>query len=235
MEVKKEKNRWLMIGAVLALVFFVVIIFRFGFGLSFWLTLFSWLVVICLIFSWRLSLSIIWMVSGVVIVFSLLVSFNIFPGLQHSKISSANTLVSCTSTLADQPTTIPDYKATMFAAGIASSSEPQTDTRTFSLSAIKNKTGGDDIYYRIERTDFGHIPGVKGLIEVCDSNNMGLKYNTTADTMTTGASDTATAVTYYMHGGNYPHGTGDYRIDAYANVSGTWVFVGRMTGITITQ
>ncbi|MFA6963522.1 MAG: hypothetical protein WC227_02290 [Patescibacteria group bacterium] len=238
-EEKGQKSRLTLIIAVLMLIFLLIIFFRFGFVLSFWITLILWLVYWCVKYFLKLSVMISWIILFFIIIFSLLVSINVFPGLKvvksTSKSTTSATLVKCTSTSSDQPTTIPGYKALMYAQGLNSNSETDTGTRTFSLSALKSKSGGDDIYFNFAKDPEGNIKGVKGMIEVCDSNNMTSRLGTTKDTTATPAGENAWGVIYYMHGGNYPHGTGEYRVDSYANVSGTWVFVGRVTGITITE
>ncbi|MCX6808559.1 MAG: YqaE/Pmp3 family membrane protein [Candidatus Berkelbacteria bacterium] len=239
---KRGKNKWTLMLLILAIIFLAVIFFRFGLTIGFWITLALWVVfgAYCFLYCKTFFLFRIFLV--VIFLFSFSVSLNVFPGLKTtgasgslSNSSGRSDLVNCTGTLSSQPVSIPGYKMTLNAAGIDSTSTIDNGTRTFSLSALKSKSGGNDVFFRLATDPSVAMPGVKGLIEVCDANNMTSKMETTKDSSTTPAKDTTTAMIYYMHGGNYPHDTGEYRIDAYANVSGTWVLVGRMTGITITK
>jgi len=163
-----------------------------------------------------------------------------FNGLFHtykktdSSTKSSGGLVSCTSTVADSPTTISGYKFAMFAQPVDYSGYADNGTRTFSVKSLDAKTG-EDIFFHIEKSDGGYITGVKGLIEVCDSNNMTKKYSSTADSTTVGAGDTAQGSTYYMHGNKKVTLPGTYRVDGYANVDGSWKLVGRISDITVTE
>ena len=233
-----EKNRWLLLVLSLILILLLIIFFRFGLVLNFWLSLVAWLVFGGIYFFWRQSAFVLWIIFLIVFVFNLMISINIFPGLIIAKSSTAKSdsgsaLVSCTSTISDQPKSISGYKTIMYAQAMSTNAETDTGTRTFSLSALRGKITGDDIYYHLSKDPEGPMPGAKGLIEICDANNMTSKWETTKDSSTTPGGENTWGMTYYMHGGNFPHSTGSYRIDAYANVSGSWVLVNRLTGITI--
>lgn len=144
-------------------------------------------------------------------------------------------LVDCASTVNDQPETALGYKATIFASDLDMNSREDTGTRTFSLSALKKRTGGDDIYFQIEKSDGSYITGLRSAIEVCDENNKTARGNSIKYFTGTPADETTTIIYKYMHGGYYPHSTGKYRIDAYAEIEGQWKLVGRLTDITITD
>lgn len=236
-----EKNRWLLIVLLLVLIFLLIIFFRFGFVLNFWLSLALWLVFGGIYYFWRQTSCILWIIFVVVFVFNLMVAINIFPGLKIVKSStgksgSASSLVSCTSKASDQPQSISGYTSSMYSQTMSGNSIVDNGIRTFSLAELRGKSVGSDIYYRLAKEPQGPMVGIKGLIEVCDNaTNKSLSSGTTKDSTTTPGGENTWGMIYYMHGGNYPHGTGDYRIDAYANVSGSWVLVNRMTGITITD
>jgi hypothetical protein len=142
-------------------------------------------------------------------------------------------LIECTSTANDQPQTISNYKVSLFASDLDLSSYQDTGTRTFSLNALKKKAGGDDIYFQIEKSDGSYITGLRSTIEVCDENNKTSKGNSIKYVVDTPADQTSTSKFKYMHGGFYPHSTGKYRIDAYAEIDGEWKLVGRLADITI--
>jgi hypothetical protein len=173
-------------------------------------------------------------VLGLIFVFTL-TKRNI-PQLKNTQQDpSSQTLVDCTSTISNQPIEIPGYKVTLFASDLDMNSVVDTGTRTFSLEALKKRTGGDDIYYQIEKKDGSYITGLRATMEICDENNKTSQSNSTKYTKNEPADNTATILTQYMHGGYYPHSTGKYRIDAYANIDGDWKLVGRLTDIVINK
>lgn len=151
--------------------------------------------------------------------------------------SNAN-LVTCTSTANIQPIAIPGYKTTIYSSSMAGGSGNNmvdNGTRSFSLKGIIPKTNVDDIYFGVQKVPSGSIAGLKALMEICDTNNQAKKGDTTADTTTTPASKEALGVYYYMHGGTTPVAPGNYRVDGYVNIDGTWKLVARMSGVTITD
>jgi len=178
-------------------------------------------------FFWILF--IVWIVLPIILVFA-----GVFTSSSTSSVSSSGGLVSCTSTASDAPTTISNYKFTMFAQPVDYSGTADDGTRTFSIKSLDAKIG-EDVFFHIEKSDGGFITGTKGLIEVCNSDNKTQKYSSTADSITDGASSTAEGSTYYMHGNDKVTEPGIYRVDGYANVDGSWKLVGRISDINITE
>ncbi len=175
-----------------------------------------------------------------ILVFIIVFVFTLSPKKKNktanlNQISNNQELVECASTTRDQPQTISNYKVSLFASDLDLRSYQDTGTRTFSLSALKKKTGGNDIYFQIEKRDGSYITGLRSTIEVCDENNKTAKSNSIKYVVDTPADKTATSKIKYLHGGFYPHSTGKYRIDAYAEFDGVWKLVGRLADITITD
>lgn len=246
LEEPRQKRSWLtglfLTVSIIALIAYYI---RWGFSLNFWIILIFW-IVFFVVYRFITQVAIQWFLFAVFLLINILFIFNVVPGLKsgssnsgapisysNSKKTTSNT-VDCTSTLATQPGEAPaGYKSSIFSQGYNSNALTDTGTRVFSISALKDGSSAEDVYFRIEKIDETTIPGVKGVMEVCSPDNKALNYDTTITTTTTPASSNATAEIYYLHGGNYPVGTGaGYRIDGYINVDGTWKFVSRMTGIT---
>jgi len=221
----------LLIAALTVMTLFAILV---GFTLWFWIML---VVFIAFFFKFSVLFKASFITTiAIFVVFFILTIIWIVGGAGNKSVSSGSSggLVACTSTASDTPTTIPGYKATMYSQGVDSNTIADTGVRTFSMKALEAKTG-DDIFYRIEKSDGGFFPGVKGLIEVCNEDNKTEKWETTKYSTTTGASDTATAMIFYMHGNDKMSKPGNYRIDAYTDAGGSWKLVGRISDITITD
>jgi energy-coupling factor transporter transmembrane protein EcfT len=234
---KKKLGALEMILLVLALLTLVLIVIKIGFTLWFWIFIILWAALLLFWFFTKIFVKFIWLFWLLFIIWIILPITLVYTGVISSSSSSSGSsggLVSCTSTASDQPTTISGYKATVFAQPVNYSGTADDGTRTFSIKSLDAKTG-EDVFFHIEKADGGFITGTKGLIEVCNSNNMTQKYSSTADSITDGASSTALSATYYMHGNDKVTTPGTYRVDGYANVDGTWKLVGRVSNITVTE
>jgi hypothetical protein len=232
---KKDSKFAMLVLLGIALAVLILFAILVGFTIWFWIILLLWIVFFVrfnILFKLAFMSFILIVIAILVLSIALMVSGSIEKS--GSKSSSTGGLVACTSTLSDAPTTIAGYKATMYAQPVESNTIADNGTRTFSMKALADKTG-DDIFYRIEKTDGGFFPGVKGLIEVCNEDNKTEKWETTKDSTTTGASDTATAMIFYMHGNDKMEKPGKYRVDAYTDAGGSWKLVGRISDITITE
>ena len=147
-------------------------------------------------------------------------------------------LVDCTNTASTEPSALTGWKTSLYAAPLANDSSntntPDNGVRVFSISQIKAKTSPNSIYYRVEKSDGGYIAGTKSVMEVCSSDNKAIKYYTTNTDTSDGADSNVSAEVHYLHGGNYiTDTTGQYRIDGYVYVGGSWHFTNRMTGVTL--
>ena len=130
------------------------------------------------------------------------------------------------------------WKSTIYSGAIASTSpdvSAANNIRAFSYAGIKAKTEADSLYSRIEKSDSSYITGYGTTMEACDANNMTSSAYATINN-DYAAGENTVASTHYLHGGNYIHGTGDYRIDVYLRSPGSkWALIDRMDKITITE
>ena len=216
------------------------------------LSIFILWIVIFLLFFIRPSKKLVdflWITIAIMFVFSMLVSFKIIlisSSDTTSNNSSNNTqkstdgiiLADCTSTISDTPTALPNWKSTIYAAKLDKNS-PEVSAangiKTFSYSGIKNKTETNSLYSRIEKSDGSLITGYGTSMEACDANNKATMSYTTSKTDYV-ASENVTASVHYFHGGQYLHGTGDYRVDIYVKTTDSkWHLIDRMPDIHITK
>lgn len=230
---KKDPKFAMLVLLGIALILMILFVILVGFTLWFWLFLVVW---IAFFFRFKVLFAASFLTCVMIFLafFTLTLSQVISGAVGKSSSSSGSALVPCTSTIADSPTIISGYKATMFAQPVDYSGFADSGVRTFSIKELDAKTG-NDIFFRFERSDGSFMPGVKGLIEVCNSDNMTQKYSSTKDSTTTGASDKALAITYFMNGNDKITEPGTYRVDAYANTDGSWKLVGRTLAVTATK
>jgi len=224
-----------------------------GLATGFWITLFLWVIVYLVFFVKPIIeiVSIFWIVVAIAFTLSMLISFEVIlndgdadngivsTSKNVEKSADGIVLDTCTSTSNDKPVALAGWKSTIYSAPLSKTTSPDADkankVRTFSYSAIKNKTDKNSIYSRVEKSDGSYITGFGTTIEACDGNNKTTKSYTTADTDYV-ASDNVVASTHYIHGGSYLHGAGDYRIDVYVKtLDGKWHLIDRMSGIKVTN
>jgi len=234
---KKKLGVLEIVLLVLAIITLILVVVKIGFALWFWIFVALWIIFILIYFFTKFLANFLWLFWLVLIIWTIGPITLVYTGAisnSNSKSNQSGGLVSCISTASDTPTAISSYKFTMFAQPVDYSGTADDGTRTFSIKSLDAKTG-EDIFFHIEKSNGGFITGTKGLIEVCNSDNKTQKYSTTADSTTTGASSSAEGSTYYMHGNDKVTTPGTYRVDGYANVDGSWKFVGRISNIIITE
>lgn len=235
---KKDSKFALLVMLAIGLIALILLAIFIHFSLWFWIALILWLLfAVVFYFKWIVIFKITQMLTCSVFVAVVIVSIVFMflgkgSGAESSKGGSA--LVKCTSDGSDSPQSIAGWNAKIFSKAIDSSGSDDTMVRSFSISSLDAKSG-TGLYYLLEKSDGSVVTGAKGLIEVCDGNNMTSKYDTTRDTTTTPASDGALAVYYYLHGNHRVKTPGTYRIDAYANVDGSWKLVARENAVTFSE
>jgi hypothetical protein len=244
----KNHTKKILIFAILATISLIIAFWKIGLGLGFWIILILWCIELFFAFIRPLiKISLIfWGTLIIVFTFSMLWSFGVI-FKSNSKAISGNVIKSndgiilseCTSTASDTPVMLDGWKSTIYVAALSQTTSPDAseanDVRTFSYKGIKNKTEANSLYSRIEKSDGSYITGFGTTMEVCDANNKTSKSYATLDTDYV-ASENVVASTHYFHGGNYIHGTGDYRADIYIKTpDGKWHLVDRMSGLTVTE
>ena len=147
-------------------------------------------------------------------------------------------LETCTSTAKSVPTMLPGWKVTFYSARLSKTTSPDVSeanhVRTFSYKAIKALTSANDLYIRIEKADQSFLTGFGTAVESCDANNKITQYYSVRN-RTGVEGKNVLASTFYFHGGNYLHGAGTYRVDAYVKtLDGKWHLVDRLSGLKIT-
>ena len=244
----KSHTNKLIAFAILATLSLIIVFWKIGLGFGFWIILALWFIVLFLTFIRQIIkiVFIFWATLAIVFTFSMLWSFGvIFKSNSGSIIGNVMKsddgiiLSECTSTASDTPVMLEGWKSTIYSAALSQTTSPDisasNNVRQFSYSGIKGKTDTNSIYSRIEKADSSYITGYGTTMEACDANNKTSKSYATIDTDYV-ASDNVVASTHYLHGGNYLHGKGDYRIDIYIKTTdGKWHLVDRMTGITVTE
>ena len=231
---KKDSKFAMLLLLILVLILMILFAILAGFTLWFWIML---VVFAAFFYMFRVlfKASFLGTIMIFIVFFVLTITWVVRGAISKNDSStSSGGLVACTSTASDVPTTIAGYKASMFSQPVSYEGTADTGVRTFSIKELDASTG-NDIFFNITRIDGGFITGTKGLIEVCNEDNMTQKYSSTKDSITDGASSTAMGSTYYMHGNDKITVPGTYRVDGYANVDGTWKLVGRISGITATN
>lgn len=241
----------LLVFLVLTISSIIIAFINLGFDTGFWITAFLW-IIIYLVFFVKPAIkivSIFWVIITMTFTFSMLISFKVILTNDDDGIVSISknveksadgiVLATCTSTANDKPVALAGWRSTIYSAPLSKTTSPDADkannVRTFSYSAIKNKTDKNSIYSRVEKSDGSYITGFGTTIEACSADNKTTKSYTTADTNYV-ASDDVVASTHYLHGGNYLHGTSDYRIDVYVKtLDGKWHLIDRMSSIKVTK
>lgn len=226
-----------LILAVICLIFAYV---QFAFSMWFWIILAFWLVVLAIKFFVEMT-HVVWIAIALAILGTLLITLN--PSLKSKIPGFGNktddvVLTDCTSTASDAPIMLDGWKSTIYSApmkdGSASVSEAN-NVRTFSYDGIKNKTEANSMYVRVEKNDGSNITGNTIIIEVCDANNKTDQFYTTKSS-NQAAGDNVVASESYLHGGQYLHGAGTYRIDSYVKTTDSkWHLINRLSDITITE
>lgn len=153
---------------------------------------------------------------------------------------SAQVLTACTNTLSDQPAMLAGWKTSLYAAPLQDDSSndniPDNGARSFSINGIKNKTDANSIYYRIQKTDNSEVAGSDIALELCNTDNKAVDGFTTATLDGSPTSANAVARVGSLHGSILlPEAIGQYRIDAYTYINGSWHFTNRIDQVTLTQ
>jgi hypothetical protein len=241
--ISKKKVLVFTILAIISLLFCIIMI---GISIGFWIVLILWIIFFLLFFVRPAvaALNIYIIAITIILVLSMLISFRVIFSDSTSVASGEKSpegvlIEDCTSTINDQPQSFDNWKASVYSAPLedksSDGSKYANNVRTFSYSAIKNKTSDSDIYARIEKTDGSYISGAITTMEACDANNKATKYYTTSNN-DSAAGENVVASIHYFHGGSYLHGVGDYRVDVYVKpAGGSWHLINRMTGIKITE
>lgn len=235
-----KDNKIVLLMLCLALIGLIFLLLFSGFSIWFWILSILW-ILFALIFYFRLfafisvTITLTWIIF--VILLALTITFSIAGrnSAHGKKVGPSNAAqVPCTSDGSDSPVQISGWNGRILSKTIDATDDNDTGIRTFSIKNLDAKTG-QSLYYRLEKSGGGYVAGAKGLIEVCDSNNMTEKHETTKYTTTTPASQDALAVTYYLHGNKRVTNPGTYRIDAWANIDGDWKLVDRANGVEFTE
>lgn len=172
-------------------------------------------------------------------------TFSATPTATAGTKASSFTLVSCLSSMTDTPVMPKGWTNSIYSGPLLTKSavypNQANNVRTFSYKGITDKTEKNSMYSFTAKTGKDkngvtlYMTGDTAAIEVCNSENKTISYQSMLTAHHTPSGQNATANIYYLHGGSYLAGPGTYRIDAYLKIgSGKWLLINRMTGITVT-
>jgi hypothetical protein len=241
---------YLLMG--LAFLAALVFLFVFGFAVIFFIVLIGWAILI--FYYLRFLVKYNFTARIIAFVIAILITIGIFFWAYNSTMVKKNvstktsgpTLVACTSTADATLGTVDGITADLYSGSldqVKGSPDPKdaTNTKTFSIKSITDKTSKESFYFRMAPSqEGGSIKGYDELMEVCNQDNKGSSTYITKNTSPESGAvkdDTVMARWSYFHGGKYLLEPGEYRADGYVWSSKTkkWTLVKRVVGITVTE
>jgi hypothetical protein len=152
--------------------------------------------------------------------------------------SSSVKMVACTSTAADQPAKVPNWKTTLYAAPLASNSsnEGVVDNGTRSFPIVKSsKSDAANIYYRVRLDSYTYLPDIGVTLEVCNADNKLPEKDSTAASGPDTSDNVVASVTSLYSNLYQITAPGKYRVDAYLYVDGKWHLTDRLSDVELTK
>lgn len=256
-----NSNSAIGIMASLALIFLIIVYFRVGFVVVFFIFLVAWIIFFLIYFRFLIAIALLTQALLFLSIFALSIGLLLTtspkesstakfatdaPAASTSKTTGNFTLVECASKATDAPVMPKGYTNIIYSgpylAGNSVGPDKANNIRTFSFKGQADKTEKTTMYSYTTRTGTDKsgnpllITGDTVTMEACNADNMTNKvYSINSQTFRPAGTNTIANDDYFT-GGPYLTGPGTYRIDAYLKIgSGQWQLINRMTGITITE
>lgn len=259
--VQRNSNRTIGVMALLVLITLIVFYIRVGFVTAFFICLVAWIVFFFIYFRFLLAIALL--TQGLIFLLILAVSIGLLltaspkesstaksvtetPAATSNKVEANFTLVACASKDTDVPAMPQGYTNIIYSGPYTPGNTVEPDKanniRTFSFKGQTDKTEKNTMYSYTARSGTDKdgnpllITGDTVTMEVCNADNMTNKvYSINSQTFNPAGSSTISNLNY-LSGGPHLTGPSTYRIDAYLKIgSGSWQFINRTTGITVTE